>query len=146
MSVFIDTSALYALLDEDDKHHAEASDALRRMVGQELVTHAFVVVESAALVGRRLPWPATEQLLGGILAIVEVAPVDDDLLASALAAYRQSGSAGVSLVDRTSFAFMTHIGLSHRAAGKRTASLPSAGGPTTTAPPLRCGCSGPFAV
>jgi hypothetical protein len=69
MSVFVDTSALYALLDEADAHHVEASDALRRLVGTELVTHAFVVVEACALVGRRLPWPATERLVDGLLPV-----------------------------------------------------------------------------
>ena len=66
MSVFVDTSALYALLDEADAHHVESSDALGRLIGTELVTHAYVVVEACALVGRRLPWPATERLVDGI--------------------------------------------------------------------------------
>ena len=111
MSTFVDTSALYALLDEGDAHHAEASDALRRLVGAELVTHPFVIVEAAALVGHRLPWPATERLLDGILAVVDVEPVDADLYAAAVAAYRQSESARISLVDRASFALMRSLGI-----------------------------------
>ena len=111
MSTFVDTSALYALLDEGDAHHAEASDALRRLVGAELVTHAFVVVEAAALVGHRLPWPATERLLDGILAVVDVEPVNADLYAAAVTAYRQSESARISLVDRASFALMRSLGI-----------------------------------
>ncbi len=111
MSVFVDTSALYALLDEDDAHHAEASHILRRLQGTELLTHAFVVVEAAALVGRRLAWAASEQLLGGILPVIDVQPVEADLYASAAGAYRRSGSAAVSLVDRASFAFMQSRGI-----------------------------------
>ena len=111
MSIFIDTSALYALLDEGDAHHAEASDVLRRIAGTELVTHPFVVVESAALVGRRLPWAASERLIDGLLPVIEVEPLDADLYAAVLAVYRRSGSARISLVDHTSFAMMRALGI-----------------------------------
>jgi uncharacterized protein len=111
VSVFIDTSALFALLDEDDAHHMDASDLLRRLAGVELVTHTFVVLETAALVGRRLPWEASERLVGGILPVIGVVTVDDPLYASALAAYRQSETRSVSLVDRTSFALMASRGI-----------------------------------
>lgn len=114
MSVFVDTSALYALLDEADARHAEASDSLRRLVGTELVTHAYVVVETCALVGRRLPWPATERLVDGLLPVIDVRSVDSDLHAAALGAYRRAGSAVVSLVDQASFAVMRSLGI-HRA-------------------------------
>jgi predicted nucleic acid-binding protein len=112
MSIFVDTSAIYALLDESDAHHAEASDVLRRLAGSELLTHAFVVVESSALVGRRLPWAATERLLDGLLPVIDVAPIDHDLYSLAVAAYRESRSARISLVDRTSFALMRSMGIS----------------------------------
>ncbi|MEP7360946.1 MAG: PIN domain-containing protein [Chloroflexota bacterium] len=111
MTAFVDTSALYALLDDHDLHHGEASDALRRLVGTELVTHEFVVIETASLIGRRLPWAATERLLEGILPVIDVSPVDSDLYDAAVSAYRQSSSARISLVDRTSFAFMTSLGI-----------------------------------
>jgi predicted nucleic acid-binding protein len=111
MSVFVDTSALYALMDDGDAHHAEASDVLRRLVGTELVTHPYVVVETSALVGRRLPWPASEQLIDGILPVISVEPIAADLHAGAMAAYRASGSARVSLVDHVSFALMRSQGI-----------------------------------
>ncbi len=111
MSVFVDTSALYALLDEADAHHAEASDVLRRLVGSELVTHAFVVVETCALVGRRLPWPASERLIDGLLPVIDVQPVDDGIFTAAMATYRHTGSAEVSLVDHASFALMRALGI-----------------------------------
>lgn len=107
----MDTSALYALLDVRDLHHGEASDALRRLVGTELVTHEFVVIETASLIGRRLPWSATERLLEGILPVIDVSPVDSDLYDAAVSVYRQSSSARISLIDRTSFAFMTSLGI-----------------------------------
>jgi predicted nucleic acid-binding protein len=111
MSVFVDTSALYALLDEADARHAQASDVLRRLVGRELVTHAFVVVETCALVGRRLPWEASERLIDGLLPVIDVVPVDDDLHRAAMVAYRRSASARVSLVDHASFALMRSLGI-----------------------------------
>jgi uncharacterized protein len=111
MSVFVDTSALYALLDEADARHVEASDALRRLVGTELVTHTYVVVEACALVGRRLPLPATDRLVDGLLPVIAVGSVDSDLHAGAMAAYRRSASSAVSLVDHASFAFMRSLGI-----------------------------------
>lgn len=111
MSVFVDTSALYALLDEADARHVEASDVLRRIVGTELVTHAFVVVETCALVGRRLPWAASERLIDGLLPVIDVRSVDDDLHRTAMDAYRRSASARISLVDHASFAFMRSLGI-----------------------------------
>ncbi len=112
MTVFVDTTALFALLDEDDPHHLDASDALRRLADTELVTHTFVVVEAAALVGNRLPWGATQQLLYGLLPVVDVKPVESTLYEAAVGSYGQSTSAGVSLVDRTSFALMKAMGIS----------------------------------
>ena len=111
MSVFVDTSALYALLDEADARHAEASDLLRRLRGTELVTHGFVVVETCALVGRRLPWPASERLIDGLLPVIDVRSVGDYLHRAAVDAYRQSRSARISLVDHASFALMRSLGI-----------------------------------
>lgn len=111
MTVFVDTSALYALLDEDDRFHAAAADTFRAMVGQELVTQAYVLVETLALVGHRLGFGAVEQLADTLLPVIDVSTVDDALHAKSLAAFRAGRTTAVSFVDRVSFAFMRQRGV-----------------------------------
>lgn len=106
MRVFVDTSALYALLDEGDINHAQAAEAFAGLRGSELTTHAYVLVETLALVSRRLGGTAVERLLDAFLPVVSVVAVDSSLHATALAAYREAASSRISFVDRTSFAFM----------------------------------------
>jgi len=106
--VFVDTSALYALLDRDDVHHQEAAHTfahlLRRRV--RLHTHAYVVVESLALAQRRLGMEAARVLVHDLLGVVRVAPVDEALHRAALTATLASGRREVSLVDWISFLYM----------------------------------------
>jgi predicted nucleic acid-binding protein len=111
MTVFVDTSALFALLDEDDANHGAARSTFVRLKGTDLVTHAYVIVETVALVSRRLGWRATERFLDGILPVIRVVPVDEATHSTALLAYRVAGSTAVSLVDRTSFAVMRADGI-----------------------------------
>lgn len=111
MTVFVDTSGLYALVDEADANHSAAVEGFRGLRGTELTTHSYVVVETLALFGRRFDWGASERLIDDLLPVIEVRPVDDALHRAALLAYRESGSSSVSFVDRTSFAFMRAHGV-----------------------------------
>lgn len=111
MTAFVDTSALYALLDEDDANHDRARATFERLRGRDLVTHSYVVVEVVALVSRRLGWAAVERLLDGILPVIRIVGVDEATHAAALRAFRGGRSVGVSLVDQTSFAFMRAEGV-----------------------------------
>jgi uncharacterized protein len=104
--VFVDTSALYALLDEDDANHDRAARTLATLEGSELTTHGYVLCETLALVSKRLGWEAVVRLLDGLLSVVEIVPVDASVQRDALTAYHDAGSGRVSFVDRTSFAFM----------------------------------------
>ena len=56
MTVFVDTSALMALLDADEARHAEAVQTWRRLLDDDhrLITSNYVLVEAYALVQRRL--------------------------------------------------------------------------------------------
>ncbi|MGQ0679131.1 MAG: type II toxin-antitoxin system VapC family toxin [Actinomycetota bacterium] len=108
MSVFVDTSAFYALMDRDDGQHQAAVDWLAGP-GQdpavELITHSYVVVESAALVHRGLGKTAVRVFFDEMIPAVSVVFVDQPLHSQAVAAYL-AGSKDISLVDRTSFALM----------------------------------------
>ena len=114
MTTFVDTSALYALLDEDDDNHGSASAWLSSAgsdSSEVLLTHSYVVVETAALVHRRLGTAAVRVLFDALVPAVSVVAVSDDLHGRAVAAYLAGLGTSVSLVDRVSFQLMREAGL-----------------------------------
>jgi predicted nucleic acid-binding protein len=111
MKVFVDTSALLALLDEDDLHHREAAATFRSLIETvELVTHNYVQLETLAIARRRLGAAAVAQLTDGLLPTIRTVWVDEPLHQVALAANR-GGRGAVSLVDRVSFEVMRREGI-----------------------------------
>lgn len=111
MRVFVDTSALYATLDSADAAHPAAQAIFRSLRGSELVTHSYVVVETVALVQRRLGIPAVRDLVEGLLRPVSLVWVDEDLHMRALSALLAARRREVSLVDHTSFQLMRRQGI-----------------------------------
>ena len=105
MRTFVDTSALYALLDADDDNHAAAATWFGGLgtATEALVTHSYVVVESAALVHHRLGTSAVRDLFDALLPALNVVFVDAALHERATAAYLGGVSRRVSFVDRVSF-------------------------------------------
>jgi predicted nucleic acid-binding protein len=104
VTAFIDTSAIYALLDADDADH-EAAARWFDGPGQdhELFTHNYVVVESAALVHRRLGAAASRALFDRLFPAIEVQFVDERLHEAALKGWLSFGRRRSSLVDWVSF-------------------------------------------
>jgi len=107
LTAFVDTSALYALLDRDDEHH-EAAAALFPVLleSDELVTHSYVVVESAALVQRRLGSAALRALFEDLLPAITVVFVDESTHRAASSALLAAVRRRVSFVDWVSFELM----------------------------------------
>lgn len=106
MRTFVDTSALYALLDEDDDNHRSAGEWLSTAGADPstlLVTHNYVVVEAAALVHRRLGAQATRVLFDSFIPAMKVHFVDDRLHDRAVAAYLAALRRRYSFVDSVSF-------------------------------------------
>ncbi|MGH3136565.1 MAG: type II toxin-antitoxin system VapC family toxin [Gaiellaceae bacterium] len=106
MTVFVDTSALYALLDADDPRHVDVKKSFASLDGTRLLSHSYVVVESVALVERRLGRSATRDLLVELVTQIAVLYVDESIHNAATSAYFSSGPTGPSLVDFTSFEVM----------------------------------------
>jgi len=113
VSVFVDTSALYALLNRADEAHSVARRAFAGLLADEepLLTHNYVVVETVALTQRRLGLRAVTVLRDAILGVVGQTWVDRDLHREALAATLAAGRRDVSFVDRVSFEVMRHRAL-----------------------------------
>jgi predicted nucleic acid-binding protein len=105
---FVDTSALYAFLAADDEDHPASVHSFERLVAaaEPLVTHSYVVVESTALVQRRLGFEAVAILQDAIWPQLEIVWVDQALHDRAAVANRAAARPAVSLVDWTSFLVM----------------------------------------
>lgn len=109
MTVFVDTSAIYALIDQEDGNHDAALEWLdhaRREADAILVTHNYVVIESVALVQSRLGIPAVRNLIDGLLPVINIHFVDENLHGSATRAFLASAKRKLSLVDWISFEMM----------------------------------------
>lgn len=104
MSVLVDTSALLALLDEDDVNHTRASKGWQSLVDEDLIAHAYVIVESIALVRNRLGWDGADGLANRLIPCLRVEMVDRSLHDQAFAAYRAEHR-GKSFVDHVTIAF-----------------------------------------
>ena len=111
MTVFVDTSALYALMDRDDRNHKAARDKWIKLLeaGEVLLTTSYVVVETTALVQHRLGLDAVRTLLDDILGVVEIRFVEADLHKAAVASLLSARQRGLSLVDCASFQAMRDL-------------------------------------
>jgi predicted nucleic acid-binding protein len=110
-AVFVDTSAIYALLDRSDANHAAAAAVLPELRDRDPVTHSYVVVESVALTQARLGVDAVRRLLDDLLPVFELRFVGRELHSAAVAALLAAGSREVSFVDRVSFELMRGAGI-----------------------------------
>ncbi len=107
MTAFVDTSALYAVLDRDDEAHAAVAPVFRELLDDEwLVTSSYVVVETSALVQSRLGVAAARDLHERLLPALDVSWVEEDVHRAAVAALLAAGRRDVSLVDHVSFELM----------------------------------------
>jgi predicted nucleic acid-binding protein len=111
--VFVDTSALYAVLDRDDEHHTVANMIWKRLLRSEapLLTHSYVLVETYALVQRRLGLEAVRALHHDVIPIFGIVWVDENIHRPAIEVLLASASRSVSLVDRVSFSVMRREGI-----------------------------------
>jgi predicted nucleic acid-binding protein len=112
VSVFVDTSALYAFLDGDNTRSPAAKTEFASIVESErLVTHNYVVVETASLVHRRLGSPFTRALFEELVPLIDVHWVDERTHTAAVSAHLATQSRRVSLIDLVSFEVMRRNGI-----------------------------------
>lgn len=105
--VFVDTSAILALLVASDHAHQRAQAAFAHLAVRRsvLVTTSYNLVETYALIDRRLGREAVRAFRTDFASLLEVNWVDDALHERGLDLMLKR-SAGVSLVDAVSFAFL----------------------------------------
>jgi predicted nucleic acid-binding protein len=104
-TVFVDTSALLALLVPTDVNHARARRVFTKLAANEtqLVTTSYTLVECYALIGRRLGLDALIKFRADFAPLLNVAWVGSDEHERGLDVLEASHSAKLSLVDAVSF-------------------------------------------
>lgn len=107
MTVFVDSSALYALIDADDVNNRRAARSFTSLARNAvLVTHSYVCLETTALLQRRIGLRAVRALVDDVLPAIKVEWVDEELHGAATSACLAAGRREISLVDWTSFELM----------------------------------------
>jgi predicted nucleic acid-binding protein len=114
MRVFVDTSALYALLDASDQYHPNAVEILRILAQQaaEMITTNYVIVETIALVQNRLGMQAVNDFIQHIKPLLEIVWVTENIHQAAEAILLSRQQRRLSLVDCVSFVVMRELGIS----------------------------------
>lgn len=111
MSVFIDTSAFIALLVAEDENNKKAAETWRQFLGadEHLVTSNYIMVETCALLQRRIGMNALKIFMEDILPVVMVEWVDLSLHDAGISGLMMSSKSGPNIVDCISFAVMRKL-------------------------------------
>lgn len=113
MTCFVDTSVFYGALDTGDAHHDQARAVLAPVLEQreEVLTHSYVVVETTALLQRRIGLEAVRRFHQELLPACSVVFVDEAVHRAALTVLFATGRRDLSLVDCVSFEVMRREGI-----------------------------------
>ena len=111
--IFVDTSAIYALLDRADENHARASGKWSELLdaNSQLFTTNYVLVESCALAQHRLGLEAVRAIQEDFLPAIEIRWIDGKTHAESMTALLAARRRKLSLVDCSSFAVMRQAGV-----------------------------------
>jgi predicted nucleic acid-binding protein len=103
-AVFADTSGLLALLNAKDENHARAERAFANLRTRQapLVSTSFVLVETYALLGRRLGLDALQSFRTDFAPLIDVVWVDEALHNAGLDLLLDRRKRLLSLVDAVS--------------------------------------------
>lgn len=113
MTTFIDTSAFYAILDAADRRHLQAKETWQTVVSTDeaLFCSNYILVETFALLQKRLGMQAVRVFQEDIVPLVAVLWLDVELHAQAVQAMLVAGRKELSLVDCSSFTVMRKAGI-----------------------------------
>lgn len=102
-NVVVDTSAFYALVSETDEFHVSAVSMYESIMerDQNIWTTSYALVETIALVHRRLGFDTLSRLLEFIDSNVQIFWVESAVHSTAMKEFTSSRGRGLSLVDWT---------------------------------------------
>ena len=113
MSVFVDTSAFYALLVKDEEGHGPVAETFQKLMreGGSLVTSNYILVETHAVLQHRFGLDAVRDFQRSLVPLVTVRWIEPDQHRQALERLLKRDHRKLSLVDCTSFIMMDREGI-----------------------------------
>ncbi|MHB9035368.1 MAG: type II toxin-antitoxin system VapC family toxin [Armatimonadota bacterium] len=114
MSVYIDTSAFYAIIDATDGNHQRAVSCWRNILqqGESLVTSSYVVTEIVALLHNRFGTDVVRRFVDDDLPVVDIYWADASIHDSAIRAMLTfRGKRGPSLTDCAGLEIVRLLGI-----------------------------------
>jgi predicted nucleic acid-binding protein len=113
VTLFVDTSALYAVLDRDDADHPRANEVWREVVSRKerLVTSNYVLVETCALLQTRMGVDAVRLFEEDVVPILSIEWINEAVHRSGSTALLTASRRKLSLVDCVSFEVMRALGI-----------------------------------
>jgi predicted nucleic acid-binding protein len=111
--ILIDTSAFLALLDMNDVYHERATRKWIALLseGQDCVTNNYVVLESVAIIQKRLGLEAVQELSENLLVHIHVEWIDEAQHVQVLRTVLETNRRQLSLVDCSAFETMRRLGI-----------------------------------
>ncbi|HEX6903548.1 MAG TPA: PIN domain-containing protein [Thermoanaerobaculia bacterium] len=113
MTTFLDTSAILALFDADDPRHPEVDSVWKELIlsDEPLVSSNYILVETLALVQRRLGMAAVQAVYQDVIPLLEIEWLNEEIHERALAAFLKASRRRLSFVDCSSFEVMWQRGI-----------------------------------
>jgi predicted nucleic acid-binding protein len=110
--IYVDTSALLAIVDTKDAYHETAKE----FWGQQVLianfrSNNYVVVESIALIQNRLGLEAVQILVDQLLPVIEIDWLDVEQQKLAIQSVLTANRRNLSLMDCSSFETMRRLGI-----------------------------------
>jgi uncharacterized protein len=113
MVIFVDTSALLALVNINDEFHGQAKGQWELLVENKdtLFSNNYVILESIFLIQRRFGMEWIGTLHAEVLSLIDIAWVDENQHRAALTTFLTANRRQLSLVDCSSFESMRRLGI-----------------------------------
>jgi predicted nucleic acid-binding protein len=113
MVIFVDSSALLALINTRDGFHNQAKKQWQLSLANKetLFSNNYVILESVSLIQRRFGMNWIGTLQSEVLPLIEIAWIDEGQHQAAMSVFIKESRRQLSLVDCSSFETMRRLGI-----------------------------------
>lgn len=113
MSIFVDTSVFLSVLSEDDSNNKIAAETLATLAesGEQLITTNYILVETYALIQRRMGMNAVQDFQNKILPSLTLVWINAEEHQQAIKQFLLENRRNLSFVDCSSFDAIQRLGI-----------------------------------